>query len=88
LLDDIGDVGPGEGQVLEGVGQAPVGRRVGDWGPVVLRELRLSIDRCGTGLAVGHASPFQDVDGVLALVEEETLRPALDSDPEKVVKRP
>jgi hypothetical protein len=27
LLDGVGDVGPGEGQILEGVDQAPVGRR-------------------------------------------------------------
>jgi hypothetical protein len=32
LLHDVGDVGPGEGQVLEGVGQAPVGCRVYDRG--------------------------------------------------------
>jgi hypothetical protein len=31
-LHDVGDVGPGEGQVLEGVGQAPVGCRVYDRG--------------------------------------------------------
>jgi hypothetical protein len=30
LLDSIGDVGPREGEVLECVGQAPVGRRVSD----------------------------------------------------------
>jgi hypothetical protein len=40
------------------------------------------------GFAVGHASPLQDVNGVLALVEEETLRSALDGDTEEVVKRP
>jgi hypothetical protein len=58
LLDDVGDVGPGEGHVLEGSGQAPVGRRVGDRGPVVLRELRLSVDRRGGRLAIGHVSPL------------------------------
>jgi hypothetical protein len=56
LLDGVGEVGPGEGQVLEGTGQALVGRRVGDSGLVVLRELHLSVDRRGAGLAVGHAS--------------------------------
>jgi hypothetical protein len=55
---------------------------------VVLRELRLSVDRRGVGLAVRHTSPLQDVDGVLALVEEETLKPALGSDAEEVVKGP
>jgi hypothetical protein len=73
LLDGVGDVGPGESEVLKRAGQAPVGRRVGDRRPVVLRELRLSVDRRGAGLAVRHASPLQDVDGVLVLVEEETL---------------
>jgi hypothetical protein len=36
LLDDVGDVRPREGEVLERAGQAPVGRRIGDRGPVVL----------------------------------------------------
>jgi hypothetical protein len=44
LLDGVGDVRPGEGQVLEGI--------------VILRELCLSVDRRGAGLAVGHASPL------------------------------
>jgi hypothetical protein len=87
LLDGVCDVGPGEGQVLERAGQAPVGRRV-DRGPVILRELRMRVDRRGAWLAVGHASPLQVVDGVLALVEEETLRPALGGDAKEVVKRP
>jgi hypothetical protein len=42
LLDDIGDVRPGEGEVLEHVGQAPIRRRIDDRGAVVLRELCLS----------------------------------------------
>jgi hypothetical protein len=88
LLDDVGDVGSREGQVLEGAGQALVGRRVGDQGPVFLREFHLSVDRRGAGLAVGHASPLQDVDGILVLVEEETLRPTLNGDAEEVVKGP
>ena len=88
LLDGVSDVGPGEREVLECAGEAPVGRRVGDRRAVVLRELRLSVDRRGAGLAVRHASPLQDVDGVLALVEEETLGLALDSDAEEVVEGP
>jgi hypothetical protein len=86
LLDGVGDVRPGEGEVLERTGQAPVGRRISDWGPIVLGELRLSVDRRGAGLAVGHASPLQYVDGVLALMEEETLGLALGGDAEEVVE--
>jgi hypothetical protein len=48
----------------------------------------LSVDRRGAGLAARHASPLQNVDGVLALVEEETLRPALGGDVEEVVEGP
>jgi hypothetical protein len=88
LLDGVGDVGPGEGQVLEHAGQAPVERCVCDWGLVVLKELRLSVGRRGAGLAIGHASSLQDVEGILALVEEETLRLALGSDALEMVKRP
>jgi hypothetical protein len=58
LLDDVGDVGPREGEVLEHASQAPVRRRVGDRGPIVLIDLRLSVDKRGAGLAVGHASPL------------------------------
>jgi hypothetical protein len=50
LLNGVGDVGPGEGQVLEGTSQAPVGRRVGDRGPVILKELHLIVERQGAGL--------------------------------------
>jgi hypothetical protein len=50
LLNDVGDVGPGEGQILEGTSQAPVGHRVGDRGPVILREHCLSVERRGAGL--------------------------------------
>jgi hypothetical protein len=58
LLNGIGDVWPGEGEVLGRACQAPVRCRVGDRGPFVLRELRLSVDRRGVGLAVGHANPL------------------------------
>jgi hypothetical protein len=55
LLGGVGDVGPREGEILERVGQAPKRHCIGDRGPIVLRELRLSVDRRGAGFAVGHA---------------------------------
>jgi hypothetical protein len=88
LLDDVGDVGPGESEILERACQALVRRRVGYRGPVILRELRLSVDMHGAVLAVGHASPFQDVDGLLALVKEENLGPTFGGNAEEVVKGP
>jgi hypothetical protein len=37
LLNGVGDIGPGEGVVLDRACQAPVRRHVGDRGPVVLK---------------------------------------------------
>jgi hypothetical protein len=84
LLNGVGVVGSGESEVLKRAGQAPVRRRVSDRGPIVLRKLRFSIDKRGAGLAVGHASPLQYVDGILALVQEETLGPAFGGNAEEV----
>jgi hypothetical protein len=47
----------------------------------------LCVDRRGAGLIVGHASRLQDVECVLALVEEETLRPSFGGDLEEVVEK-
>jgi hypothetical protein len=57
-------------------------------GAIVLRELRLGVNRRGVGFAVRHTSPLQNVDGVLTLVQEETLGPTFDSDAEEVMERP
>jgi hypothetical protein len=84
LLDGVGDVWPGEGQILQHTCEALVGYRVSDRWLVVLRELRPSVNRRGVGLAVGHASPLQDVKSILALVKEEPLGPSLGSDAEEV----
>jgi hypothetical protein len=58
LLDGIGNLRPREYQVLDSVGEAPIGHRVGDRGAVVLRELHLSVDRRGARFAVRHVSPL------------------------------
>jgi hypothetical protein len=83
LLGGFGDVGPGEGDVPERAYQALVRRRIDDRGPIILRELCLSVDMHGTGLAVRHASSLQNVDGILALVQEETLGPVFRGDARK-----
>jgi hypothetical protein len=87
LLDRVGNVGPSEGEVLESPSQAAVGSRVADGGPNVGGDLDLSVDRRGAGLAVAHASTLKDVPSILALVEEETVRPLLYCDAEEVVER-
>jgi hypothetical protein len=86
LLDDVGNIRPREGQILERAGKALVGYRVSGWRFVILRELRLSVDRRGAGLTVRHANSLEDVESILALVEEETLRLTLGGDAEEVVE--
>jgi hypothetical protein len=56
LLDRVGDVRAGEGEVLESPDQAVIGSQVTDGGPHLGGELGLSVDRCGAGLAIAHAS--------------------------------
>jgi hypothetical protein len=86
-LDCVGNVGPGEGEVLESSSQAAVGSRVTDGGPHVGGDLDMSVDRCGAGLAVAHASILKDVLSILTLVEEDVIRPLLYWDAEEVVDR-
>jgi hypothetical protein len=77
LLDRVGNVGPGEGEVLESPSQATVGSRVADRAPHVGGDLGLSVDQGGAGLAVTHASMLKDLPSILALVEEEAIGPLL-----------
>jgi hypothetical protein len=87
LLDGVGDVGPGEEEVLKGLGKTPVAGWIGDRGAGG-REFALRVHWSRAGLAFNHASAFKDVDGVLPLVEEQALGMALDGDPQEVVERP
>jgi hypothetical protein len=87
LLDGVGDVGPGEEEVLKGPGKTPVAGWIGNRGAGG-GEFALCVHWSRAGLAVNHASTFKDVDGVLPLVEEQTLGTSLDGDPQEVVERP
>jgi hypothetical protein len=77
LPDRVGNVRPGEGEVLESPSHGAVGSRVGDRGPNVRGDLGLSVDWRGAGLVVTHASTLKDVPSILALVEEEVIGPLL-----------
>jgi hypothetical protein len=68
LLDHIGNVGPGEGEVLESPNKVAVGSRVANGGGGLMSE---------ETLAVAHASTLKDVPSILALVEEEVVGPLL-----------
>jgi hypothetical protein len=56
LLDHVGNVRPGEGDVLESPSQAAVGCRVTDGGPHVGGDLGFSVDQRGAWLAIAYAS--------------------------------
>jgi hypothetical protein len=67
LLDHIGDVESGKGEVLKSPSQATVGGWVADGGFRIGGDLGLSVDRCEAGLAVAHANALKDIPGVLPL---------------------
>jgi hypothetical protein len=72
LLDSVGDVGPGEDEVLKCPGNAPVAGWISDRGAGD-GDLALRVHRGRAGLALGHASALKEVDGVLPLVKEHAL---------------
>ena len=86
LLNSVGEVQPSEDEVLQSAGQTPVGSRISHQITQISRQLRLSVDRSGAGLAISHPSPLQDIEGVLPLVKEKTRRPRLNSDAQEVVE--
>jgi hypothetical protein len=69
LLDGVGDVGPGEDEVLKGPGSTSVAGRIGDRG-AGRGDLALRIHQGHAGLTLGHASALKEVNGVLPLVKK------------------
>src|SRR6185312_12968450 len=86
LLDSVGEIRPGEGEILQSAGQTPEGSRISHRITQISRQLRLSVDRSGAGLAINHPSPLQDIEGVLPLVKEKTRRARLNSDAQEMVE--
>jgi hypothetical protein len=56
LLDRVGDIGTGEGEVMSSPDKTLIGLHVIDLDIVVIGDLRMSVNRRGARLAVGHAS--------------------------------
>lgn len=81
VLDDVGDVGPGEDEVLQGPGKTPVAGGIDHWGAVIEGGLALSVYQSRARFRVGHVSTLEDVNNVLVLVEKQALGPALHDDP-------
>ena len=86
LLNSVGEIRPGEGEVLQSAGQTLVGSRIIHRSTQISRQLRLSVDRSGAGFAISHPSPIQDIEGVLPLVKEKTRQTRLNSDAQEVME--
>jgi hypothetical protein len=87
LLDNVGDVGVGERQVLESLDEASKqrwisNRRIGSGG-----DLGLCVYGRRDRLAVHHASTLKNIESELALSEEESIGLVLYGDSQKMVKR-
>ena len=71
LLNLISDIWPGEGKVMQGTSETPVGGGISGskWGALNLRQLGLGVNRSETWVAVSHPCPLQDIKSILTLVE-------------------
>jgi hypothetical protein len=81
-LNCIGDIWPGEGEVLKSPSKTAVLAGIGDR-VTISKELRVSIHRSAACLAVIHTSPLQYLQHILALREKKTVTAALNTDTQK-----
>jgi hypothetical protein len=88
LLNDISDVGPCEGQVLESPCNAPKLGSIQKRRPGVGSALRLKVNRSRAWLTISHGLTLDDVQRVCALVEEHPAWTTLHSNAKEVVKWP
>jgi hypothetical protein len=73
LLDDVGDVGVGECQVLEGPGEALELSRISNRRPESSGNLGLCVHEHRDWLEIDHASALKNIESELLLSEEETM---------------
>src|SRR6185437_6819748 len=86
LLNSICEVRPGESEILQGASKTPVGSRISHRITHISRQLHLSVDRSGAGLAISHPSPLQNIKCILPLVKEKARRARLNSNAQEVVE--
>jgi hypothetical protein len=73
LLDDVGDVGVGERQVLEGPSEDPEVSWTSNKRPELSGDLGLRVHRHQNRLAVPHANSLKNIESKLTLSEEELV---------------
>jgi hypothetical protein len=67
LLDSIGNIRPGEGQILKCTTKAAIGSGVSNWRTSICRDFGTSINGGGAGLAVIHSVAAENVQSILPL---------------------
>jgi hypothetical protein len=87
LLDDVGDIGAGECQVLEGPNEAPEVNRISNM-PKLGGDLGMHVHRRRNWLAVHHAISFKNVESKLTLSEEEPVSLILYGDSQEMMEGP
>jgi hypothetical protein len=73
LLDNVGDVGASERQVLEGPSEAPKVSRISNRRPRLGGDLGLRVHRRQNRLVVHHTSSLKNIESRLTLSEEEPI---------------
>jgi hypothetical protein len=66
LLDSVGEIRPGESEVLYGANKTPISSRISHKITKSSRQLHLSVNRSGARLAISHPGTLEYVQGILA----------------------
>src|SRR5690349_7195338 len=72
LLNSIGNIWPSEGQILQSTGKTAVIRSIRNRRSIT-GKLRISINWCGTRVAVSHASTVKNLQHILSLRKEKAI---------------
>jgi hypothetical protein len=75
-VDCVGDVRPGKGKELESLDEVSVGCHIVDRGTVVVRDLCLSVNMRGAGLAL-HGDPRKWWRGLMSFIANSCCRVAM-----------
>jgi hypothetical protein len=86
LLDNVGDVGAGERQVLEVPNEAPEVSQLSNRRPRLGEDLGLCVHWHQNRLAVHHASSLKNIESKLMLSEEEPICLMLYGDSQKMME--
>jgi hypothetical protein len=88
LLDSIGDVRPGECEILESTSKTAISSRVFNRWTSISRHFGTSVDRGGARFAVAHAMASKYVQCVLSLGEIHAVFLSLNSHTKKMMDGP